>query len=280
MTIRLRGLASLSAFAFALTLPSAAQADYFVRPYLTLGAAVIDGIETNGATQRSESFTNDLQVNIDLADGTVKNYIKLTGPDSGGSGIAQAAGIMGDRVTFNGAEGTTVDFSFDFDGYLSAPARDPSYNSTLQLAVFANLYVFDADAGATYLNFSSLGGALVSQSLFLNYLNPAEPIDEFISRTLAGSVLVTGNSSFDVFASLSLSAIVGNNPATVEMDFLNTGTFGIQTAPGVSYTSDSGVFLTDQPPAVPEPATWAMLIGGFGLIGGAMRRREGAPALT
>lgn len=27
-----------------------------------------------------------------------------------------------------------------------------------------------------------------------------------------------------------------------------------------------------QPPAVPEPATWAMMIGGFGLVGGAMRR--------
>jgi hypothetical protein len=25
---------------------------------------------------------------------------------------------------------------------------------------------------------------------------------------------------------------------------------------------------------VPEPATWAMMVGGFGLIGGAMRRRQ------
>jgi hypothetical protein len=29
-------------------------------------------------------------------------------------------------------------------------------------------------------------------------------------------------------------------------------------------------------PAVPEPATWAMMIGGFGLIGGTMRRRAAA----
>ncbi|GAA0487371.1 hypothetical protein GCM10009096_32810 [Parasphingorhabdus litoris] len=27
-------------------------------------------------------------------------------------------------------------------------------------------------------------------------------------------------------------------------------------------------------PAVPEPATWAMMIGGFGLVGGALRRRR------
>ena len=31
-------------------------------------------------------------------------------------------------------------------------------------------------------------------------------------------------------------------------------------------------------PTVPEPATWAMMIGGFGLVGGAMRRRQ--PALA
>lgn len=27
-------------------------------------------------------------------------------------------------------------------------------------------------------------------------------------------------------------------------------------------------------PAIPEPATWAMMIGGFGLVGGALRRRR------
>ena len=36
------------------------------------------------------------------------------------------------------------------------------------------------------------------------------------------------------------------------------------------------------PPSVPEPGTWLMMILGFGLVGGVMRRekRNGAPALA
>ena len=39
--------------------------------------------------------------------------------------------------------------------------------------------------------------------------------------------------------------------------------------------SDSRIdaFKISQIAAIPEPATWAMMIGGFGLVGGAMRRR-------
>jgi hypothetical protein len=36
----------------------------------------------------------------------------------------------------------------------------------------------------------------------------------------------------------------------------------------------------NMPGAVPEPATWAMMIGGFGLVGGAMRTRRRAVAFA
>jgi hypothetical protein len=45
--------------------------------------------------------------------------------------------------------------------------------------------------------------------------------------------------------------------------------------------SDAVLYSTGSiPSAVPEPATWAMMIVGFGLAGAAMRRRREAPALA
>ena len=42
---------------------------------------------------------------------------------------------------------------------------------------------------------------------------------------------------------------------------------------GGPWYSETWVVRGDATPGVPEPATWAMLIAGFGLVGTAMRRR-------
>lgn len=52
----------------------------------------------------------------------------------------------------------------------------------------------------------------------------------------------------------------------------NPGTPG---TPGTPTTT-----VPDVPPAVPEPATWMMMLLGFGLIGSAMRRRAALPGAT
>jgi hypothetical protein len=57
------------------------------------------------------------------------------------------------------------------------------------------------------------------------------------------------------------------------VDYSHTASLNLSTPMGVSWTSASGAFLS-QVGSVPEPSTWAMMIGGFGIVGGAMRRRK------
>jgi hypothetical protein len=70
--------------------------------------------------------------------------------------------------------------------------------------------------------------------------------------------------------------------ARYHTDFGNSGyTFLKMLTPGTGYASESGeTYLTELPAAVPEPQSWAMLILGFGVVGGALRRRRDARAIA
>lgn len=62
-------------------------------------------------------------------------------------------------------------------------------------------------------------------------------------------------------------------------DFSNTASLSLDLPEGVTFTSASGLFLTAA--AVPEPATWSLLIGGFGACGATLRqRRRLSPAFS
>ena len=51
-----------------------------------------------------------------------------------------------------------------------------------------------------------------------------------------------------------------------------TFSFADQSLPAATYLS--ATFLTGGTGGVPEPANWALMIGGFGVVGGVMRRRS------
>jgi PEP-CTERM motif len=253
-------------------LSTPAQA-YFVRPYVSMGAGVVDGYVAGGVTESSASFTSALQADVSLDTGTIRNYLQITGPGISG----QASGVMGDRWTVNNAQGTNLNFYFDFDGTLNAPARDPNLNSLLQIGMYANLFVFAAGSGATYTNFDVLPGALVSQTRFLEFNNPDDPIENLtINQSMAGSFVVAGagRQSYDVFYSLSVFTSTNSNPGTVTMDFSHTATAAVVTAPGITFTSESGVFLgSGLTPPVPEPGTYLLMAFGLATVCGAARRK-------
>lgn len=62
------------------------------------------------------------------------------------------------------------------------------------------------------------------------------------------------------FGSFNLSTYFPNNPGYSHITFFNGGA----TTPG----------------AVPEPAAWALMIGGFALVGASLRRRKVAPSFA
>lgn len=105
--------------------------------------------------------------------------------------------------------------------------------------------------------------------------NVGGEIDGYITAFLN---IPTGLTSLGVRGLLNLDCRGGSS-----CDFGNTGTFGFGSLPtGLTYSSASGAFLTanttpttpTQPGGVPEPATWGMMILGFGAIGASLRRRK------
>lgn len=64
---------------------------------------------------------------------------------------------------------------------------------------------------------------------------------------------------------------------------LGSGTVRLDNGTGTGPTSGTGTSTTSFgftfADAVPEPATWAMMVGGFGFVGAAMRRRAKVPSV-
>lgn len=74
----------------------------------------------------------------------------------------------------------------------------------------------------------------------------------------------------------------GSGPSAIDLTglALTGASHTLQLGNGTSsfYVMVSEVEFFGTAAAVPEPAMWAMLVAGFGLVGAAMRRRSGAVA--
>lgn len=100
------------------------------------------------------------------------------------------------------------------------------------------------------------------------------------------SFQVTPTGDADTYSITAVLGLIGVNPSLTlanslyvfaesngVANFMNTASLSLGLPNGVTYTSQSGVFLS-QVSGVPEPASWAMMLGGFGMVGGAMRYRR------
>lgn len=272
----------------------------------TFGSGTATNASADGWTNSATVITdigNNAAATANLHTGTAKAVV-VNGGINTPRGIAEAR--IQDSVFFNNVSGGTLylPFSYRFDGSLtnsiggSATATfrmdearvctDLSYIScgnslSLQTGGNANATIVVGYLGNGSQNGVQQGGAfffgaadnvdLANYSVVKDWNAGTGYYDTRISSVLAVPV---GASRLGFDLRLYVDCWVDLN---ARCDFGDTSAFAFGALPtGLSFTSASGVFLAGDPAVggVPEPATWATLIAGFGLIGAVQRRRRPA----
>jgi hypothetical protein len=166
-------------------------------------------------------------------------------------GVAYAA--MWDTVYFHSKDGgplesiSLIPLFLDIDGQLEGQSAT---------AKFRTYYGSDASYNVDSLEWQELSTGTM------------ETLDSLIVPLTDAPIYVY----FELWTQASAN---GSGPlgAFSNADFGNTMSFNWVLPDDVVAESASGVFLSGGAAAVPEPATWTMMILGFGLVGMAVRRR-------
>jgi PEP-CTERM motif len=221
----------------------------------------------------------------DLSKGTVKAF--GAAPSGGGYSQSDASAFIYDVLTFSiaGAAADTVtriNFTAVFDGLVGDTGTRDRFNNIPFGFVDGTVIV-----GENFFSnpFAAHGEVLASAA------NGFTPTTNLYTRNREGYGSWNASSNvnrmqFDGYVDLVGSQAsqffgIGLNLSCQSgalCDFSHTGAFSFSNLPSnVSFTSASGIFLSalNNPGGVPEPATWGLMIAGFGLTGAAMRRRVG-----
>jgi hypothetical protein len=183
-----------------------------------------------------------------LSVGTAANAAQFIGTTTGCFGLnctpgTSEASLSG--LTFNGGSFNQA----DADGYLGLGGLTD------------NLGTFTLSTLPT--NYSS-----EKFTLFVNFTSPAGSGSTSVPATLIGNVKV--NSAGGLTVNFNNDPIAfnpaGGAPFTLSVN-------DVAVTAGAGAQAVNGQILTSTP-AVPEPATWGMMLIGFGAIGAAMRRKQ------
>ena len=122
-----------------------------------------------------------------------------------------------------------------------------------------------------------IDGTQVANMTANNALGTIEDFD--LNPIIAHYAQVNSNGSFsDTLINYGLT--FAHTGSTLDFEFRASGA-GWQGGDDEGYGIDNSVFTYDGVPStggVPEPATWALMIGGFGMSGAMVRRRKAVAA--
>ncbi len=128
-----------------------------------------------------------------------------------------------------------------------------------------------ADALHTYVFFGTAGHAISADTFGSNY-------DTGLGLLYKGASPIVGTDVIGTNLSILASNDDANNTLQSQINYTlaNTGWYALTVG---GFGGSTGTYVLNLEGAtaiggIPEPATWAMLILGFGVIGGAVRRRQ------
>ena len=230
-------------------------------------AAGLLALSLTGTPAAAATFVNDGDTYTAYINGFADSYL---------SGQTPVPGLLAElKFTFRGFDGLFAEFDYEVANTSVLPI------TTSAVKVFA----FDVTSATVVSGSTATGDYSV---VVLNNLNGFPNVGS-TNRTFelcfnsgnASNCSGGGNDGTEIGQTdsgalrIKLAAVA----SSITLD-----TFGVRwqelNGPGLR-TGDSGVgdeyIPTD---VVPEPATWAMLIAGFGLVGTAMRRRRGLASVN
>lgn len=234
--------------------------------YCTLVAAVAAALLTTGAAQAQVTVDG----NYDAAYGAAKSHVtyQLGAPSN------------------NFSAPTPFSDTRSYDIFLTSDANNVYGFLKANVGIasaFANLY-FDINPAAG--NGSDIGFEINNGRAFIPGVSgysagtaavPLSGITYTVSSDRSGIEFSIANSLFTsqiaglTYASQALP-VIGD---TIRLNLSQS--FGYSVAGGLTYGDNRLGLVTlggaNATGAVPEPATWAMMIAGFGMVGGTMRRR-------
>lgn len=228
---------------------------YTMKKFLLSAVAVAAIAAPSFANAASVLYRNDFNVGTDY--------------------MAQAIANLGlTATTTNGSISSFTLSNYDVVVYAnqntSVPGGDEAQLSAFISAggrvIFANWLTTSPTLESAYTGSSNLSSLTVGALFSAGITNPLSVVNPgwgtfALGLSATGGGVVAGSFGSDA------AIIVGNAGKTIHNGFLTD-----TVASAKLYENELNYVLNGA--GVPEPAAWAMMLAGFGLVGSAMRRRE------